>query len=99
MNELERNLASKIITAIAEKRKTLPEIASPYEAFAIIKDKTETADAAANMKKCVDHFWEAVKEKNEDAAAAYASQLANDARRAAVAFAELAAYAEKAADL
>lgn len=93
---MERNLASQIITAIAEKRNTLPEISSPYEAFAMIKDKLETAEAASSMKKCVEHFWEAVKEKNEDATAAYASQLANDARRAAVAFAELAAYAEKA---
>ena len=93
---MQKNLANMIITAIAEKRASLREFASPYEAFAIIKEKSETAAAAADMKKCVEHFWQAVKEKNEDASAAYAAQLATSARTAAVAFAELAAYAEKA---
>ena len=95
---MEKNLAHTIIAAIAEKRDTLPDFSSEYEAYALIKKSAEAAESASTMKKCVEHFWTAVKEGNEEAAQAYASQLATDARTASVAFAELAACAAKAAE-
>lgn len=95
---MENNLAHTIIAGIAEKRDTLPDFSSEYEAYAVIKKNAEAAEISSGMKKCVEHFWTAVKEGNEEAAQAYASQLATDARTASVAFAELAAYAGKAAE-
>lgn len=98
MENTMENFAFTIINAIGIKTDTLPEPASAHEAFALIREKSETADGLANVKKCIDHLWAAVKEKNEDAVCAYASQLASDARIAAVAYAELSAYAAKAAE-
>lgn len=93
------NLQTEMIKLIAAKRDELEDFASAYEGYAIIRDKEETALKMANPEKLMKEFWVAVKEGNEEAVKAYASTLASDARNAAVAFAELAAFAIKATEM
>lgn len=93
------NLQSALINLVASKRDTLSNYASEYEAYAIIRDRAETAMKQANPEKIMKEFWAAVKEGNDEAVIAYASALETEARNAAVAFAELSAYAAKAAEM
>lgn len=92
----EKNIHLKMIGVIAEKRDEIPAFASEYEAYAVLKEKQETAEKAVEVKKLAECFWGAVKEGNDEAMIAYVLQLETNARNAAAAFAELAAYAARA---
>ena len=94
------NLALDVMDAVAGEKERTREYSSEYEAYAILKQKAETAEqTAGTLKKLMDELWKAVKERNGEAVAAYASQLASDARNAAVAYAALSAAAARTADI
>lgn len=92
------NLPGAMIELIAVKRDCIGAYASGHEAYAIIKDRAETAMKQANPEKLMKEFWSSVKEGNDEAVHAYAARLESQARNAAVAFAELSAFAAKVAE-
>lgn len=92
------NLHGALIELIATKRNSIGTYASGHEAYAIIKDRAETAMKQASPEKLMKEFWSSVKEGNDEAVHAYAAELESQARNTAVAFAELSAFAAKVAE-
>ena len=93
------NILAEILKLVGERRGQLHEYNSFHEAYAIVKDRAETAMKQANPEKLLKELWASVKEGNSEASAALSSRLSTEARYAAAAFAELAAFAEAMADM
>ena len=93
------NISAEIMKIVDLRRDGIMAYNSHHEAYAIVKDRAETAQKQANPDKLLKELWAAVKEGNDEAAAALASRLAKEARYAAAAFTELAAFADAMADM
>ena len=72
---------------------------SGYESYSLILKLLEHKDAVSkDLKDCLKHLWEGVKQEDDAVVAAYCQEISRVARESAMAWVQVAAMADKAQD-
>lgn len=102
MGELDLNVSALVLQAVCQaqeegQKRMGRDFGSLHEIWAALKEGLETADRAGSpAAKLHKEMWDAVKDRNEEAALALARAMQNTAAQAAMEWVRLAACAARA---